>query len=702
MFINKTNIKLLAAALMTALSAPSCLNLDETQDTGYGYLTISGLDLDVQVEQLVPTKAESVDISGIKGYSDPSVSSVTVTSKIDASKTYTWKGGNLKLPAGTYTLSATSGLNGFDAPYFVGTGEVEVSALATAEGTVTFILGNSVIQVINDKSGHIDSSKQMTISSSEVSGEVKTDFGSYVFVPSGKSLTLSGSNAAGTGFSYTLDPLVPCKAYDVTLTPSGLPKLELSGAQMLIGTTLTILTPATITGSANSASIVYEATTDAEWDTANMKSSTEKNGVHVIEGLTPGSNYKVRARIGAIVSAPVEITPISVSADHSYTNDLLDGTDLKISNVPASLRNKITFTLKQGNKTYRTDVKDTSEIDSDGSAITATNGWPYLPQGEYELIATVTLTENETVSSKMDVSVGAPTFTPTVSLGNTSYTSYDKYAGTNNIATRINGDSTVGSTMGANNCQPETLYSPSAIIGGISENLIKNSNYTKTISFAVDGTTKCEYNLNEMTSNTKTGDNIPSLSWGSHTLTATFTFEGKSVTASKTHHITGLPYRSPDFLSSSIEMKLSSVAKITDWVYNGNVEYWKGRGYQILKFYLGGVEAGNLYSPAFQVPNNTNISYSLPVCYFTTGLGNSNIDLYTGVTNNFSKVTTSTTSISRVTSDSDPKIGKFTNVKKTDTMIPNGRISISTDEEKDGNLAENWFTVGALTVLYSE
>jgi len=602
MFINKTNIKLLAAALLTALAAPSCMNLDETREGGYGYLTISGLDLDVQVEQLVPTKAgeTTVDISRVGGYYNlqnlPSDVQNIVTVEKDG-ETCDWEG--KALPYGEYTVKAACGSNDFGRPFYTCIQTVNIQSSET-EVTLIYSLANSVMQVINGMNGHIDSSKQMTISSSEVSGEVKTGFGSYVFVPSGKSLTLSGSNAAGTGFSYTLGKLDPCKAYDVTLTPYGLPELELSGAQMLIGTTLTILTPATIKGSANSASIVYEATTDAEWNTANMKSSTVQNGIHVIEGLAAGSNCKVRARIGAIMSAPVEITPISVSADHSYTNGLLDGTDLKISNVPDGLKDMITFTLEKDGRTYRSGVKDSGEIDSDGSAITDIKGWPYLPKDTYELKAT--LTDNETVSPTMNVSVGAPTFTPTVSLGNTSYTSYDKY--------------TANQITEANNCNAETLYSPSAVIGGISANLIKNSNYTKTISFAVDGTEKSIYNLTAMT---HTGDNIPSLSWGSHTLTATFTFEGESITSSsKTHHITGLPhYAQPP--SETLKWKMGDGEKNT-W----NTEYAMistdgGRGYP------------DIISPEFNVPSdkmiNINIYPDIRRNYYWTGVAKGDLQI---------------------------------------------------------------------------
>lgn len=74
MFINKS-IKLLALILITAIAAPSCLNLDETQGEGVGYLDLSGLAADVEVYELVPTKSGSTSLSalGVTGYNEPDI-----------------------------------------------------------------------------------------------------------------------------------------------------------------------------------------------------------------------------------------------------------------------------------------------------------------------------------------------------------------------------------------------------------------------------------------------------------------------------------------------------------------------------------------------------------------------------------------------------------------------------------------------------
>ena len=103
MFINKTNIKLLAAVLLTALAAPSCMNLDETQEGGYGYLTISGLDLDVQVEQLVPTKAEPVTLNSLGIDAAPVEANAVFTLVKDGESQTVQPNSELKLQAGTYT-----------------------------------------------------------------------------------------------------------------------------------------------------------------------------------------------------------------------------------------------------------------------------------------------------------------------------------------------------------------------------------------------------------------------------------------------------------------------------------------------------------------------------------------------------------------------------------------------------------------------
>lgn len=629
MFINKINIKLLAAALLTALAAPSCMNLDETREGGYGYLTISGLDLDVQVEQLVPTKAgeSTMDISDLIGENRPELSEVTVTPEQPqegepAFYTWTISDGDLRLPAGKYTLSATSGSNDFGTPYFVGSGEVTVSALATAEGTVTFTLGNSVMKVtMADGFGsHFKPSSTNPVTISDGSASIRPAMNQYVFVPSSKSLTVTvtGNSSAEVGTVFTVTATPEAKtAYDVVLSATGvtLPSISLHSSQLAWGDRIFITNAATFAGNiseANKGKVVYEAipASSSDW----TKPSVAVDGV--ITGLRTGTSYKVRARVGALVSDEITLTPavtgLSSTATHTKNNsDELDGTDVTTtftspSTQVTNLISSWTYQLyKSDGITLLREYTDADgSVTSDGSTITASAGWPYLPQGTYKLTATATLTDNKTVSSTMEVSIDAPTFTPTVSLGNTSYTSYDKY--------------TANQISEANNCNAETLYSPSAMIGGISANLIKNSNYTKTIIFAVDGTQKNKYEQKAMSSNTQNGSDIASLSWGSHTLTATFTFEGKSAESSKTHHITGLPhYAQPP--SETLKWKMGDGEKNT-W----NTEYAMistdgGRGYP------------DIISPEFNVPSdkmiNINIYPDIRRNYYWAGVSKGDLQI---------------------------------------------------------------------------
>lgn len=163
-------------------------------------------------------------------------------------------------------------------------------------------------------------------------------------------------------------------------------------------------------------------------------------------------------------------------------------------------------------------------------------------------------------------------------------------------------------------------------------------------------------------------------------------------------HITGLPYRSPNFLNSSVSMG----SGIQQWTTTGTVEYWSGRGYQIGKWYMGDVSAGVLYSPIFQLPKQLNISYSSAACYFTTGRFDAETDIYTGVTSSLTKSTSKKNTISRIKTNNNPGASKFTTFSHTISISNGQRISIGFDEQKDGNLADNWITIAYLNIDYAQ
>ncbi len=541
MLINRKYMTSKAVALISvaAIALTSCVQLGEDQDAAYGYLTIEGFDVDVRVGQLVPTKADgTVDISNVKGYSVPGFTSVTVTSKNDASKTYTWSGEELKLPAGAYTLSAISGVNGFEAPHFVGNGDVTVKALERVSGEVAFTLGNSVMKVtmaagFDDHFSPVDDTP-VTISGSY--GNVAAAMDTYVFVPSGEQLTvkIEGKSSAGVKKDYTVN-VTPsaATAYDVVLSAGGvsLPAITLSDQQVAWGDRIFITAPAGFTGSiseANKATLVYEAIPATSSDWSNPMRASEG----VIKGLTSGVGYKVRARVGNLTSAVISLTPsvsgLSSSATHTKTGDDLDGTDVTTTfTSPAQVVTDAisgwAFQLyKSDGTTLLREYTDTDgSITSDGSSITATNGWPYLPQGDYNLKATVTLNDGSKVSSMEPIKVPAPEFGVSVS-GKTSYSYY-----------------TSGDAATANAKNAETVYEVSSKIT-IADNILKNSNYSKpSVTYSVDSKTVSGTYSDSQTHNQ--GD-ISGLSWDSHTLKATVTFDGKESVGECTCVITGLPY----------------------------------------------------------------------------------------------------------------------------------------------------------------
>ena len=704
MFINKTNIKLLAAALLTALAAPSCMNLDETREGGYGYLTISGLDLDVQVEQLVPTKAgeSTMDISDLIGENRPELSEVTVTPEQPqegepAFYTWTISDGDLRLPAGKYTLSATSGSNDFGTPYFVGSGEVTVSALATAEGTVTFTLGNSVMKVtmaegFND---HFEPEGDTPVTISGSSGNIAAAMDTYVFVPSGVQLSvkIDGKSSAEIERDYTVDVTpTPATAYDVVLSTEGaaLPTIEsLEGQLVAWGDRIFITAPAVFTGKIseeNKAKLVYEAIEATSPDWNNPK--TASGGV--IKGLETGTEYKVRARVGNLTSNEISLTPsveLKSSAAHTKTGNDLDGTDVTTTfTSPAQVVTDAisgwTFQLykSESDGTPLREYTDTDgSVTSDGSLITATDGWPYLPQGTYKLKATATLNDNDnsTVSSMTDIKVGAPEFSVIVS-GKTSYSYY-----------------TAGDVSTANTKNAETIHDVSSNIT-IADNILGNSNYSKpTVTYEVDGKT-----VFGTYSASKTHDHgeISGLSWNSHTLKATVTFDGKESVGECPCVITGLPY--------SIDFKNQSAAP--NWIWNINTDkckYSSGNGHCICYGYTN-LFSGNAFSCSFITPpdENVNVSYITKHYFVNTGWTSAKATIYNGISKD-DKTIVKTSSIETESESmglSDTPIGsREISLPGTGEISNGSRISISCDVTDRAITNKQFIYIYSLEVKYN-
>lgn len=155
--------------------------------------------------------------------------------------------------------------------------------------------------------------------------------------------------------------------------------------------------------------------------------------------------------------------------------------------------------------------------------------------------------------------------------------------------------------------------------------------------------------------------------------------------------ITGLPHRSNWFSSDDR----------TGWSTTGTTSFDSGYGFRTLYYYLGSAETGEIYSPSVALPSNTNVHYDIKACYYTTGLFKESISLITGITTGTNKPsTTQTKSFNRVTTNATPNEGNYT-LCPFDAVMGNGqRVYITDDHGKDGNAAQNWFSIGSCVIKY--
>lgn len=534
-----------------------------------GYLSAPMLDVDVTVDDLTPTKSLDIDIA------EPAVTDITfVVKDKNGNEIYNRKGlwsEPLVLPVGNYTVEASAGTNTFGVPYFTGSASGSISPLDQEVPALTLALANALVKVNVEESFTTHFTPGETVSFNQ--GAYTAGYGEWVFVPSRADLTLlmSGKNSAGEKVELTHKLAAPSAkvAYNVTCgqTDNDWPSISLTlKKEDAWASRIFVTTPASFSGKIsekNQEAVVYEAIPSASSDWTNAATAVTENNVLVFKGLSEGTEYQVRARVGALVSNLVKITPevdgLSASASHTTTSGELDGTDVTSSfNKSAAVRNAIESWNINVCKADGTPLREGLSLgNSDGSSITDTKkGWPYLPVGnDEEYIVKASATIDGKTHTFEDIALDVPA-TPSFDLILSSYTSYDKYAGTNNITKDINGDA------GANNCAPETIYNA----GGrwtLSQNIMANENYSKKLVIDYDGDKSRTYSVNSFAAN-EFYENITECSWESHQLSVSLTFDNKTVEKSQTHHITGLPY---DLVNSPHTDK---------WSLSGGTAEWQG------------------------------------------------------------------------------------------------------------------------------
>lgn len=605
-------MKRLAAAVMASACAfVSCVEMEQ-QESAVGYLDAPSLEVDVTIEDLTQTKAPDIVISA------PSPSEIHYVVKD--------KDGNIKydadglwteplvLPVGSYTVDAYAGENGFGAPYFKGSAAGSIGVLANEVPSLTMTLANSLvcIELDSEFAQHFDvGSSKAVLKSGSASSDVA--YGEWIYVPSGADLevTMSGTTAGKTvSLTHTLTNPSPKVAYNlicrkdsdnwpkITMNAIDATNVWASRAYVTNGATFSNISEA------NQKAVVYEAIPSSSSDWSDPVTAVNENGSIVFKGLTQDVTYQARAKVGNIVSDNVvEFTPsvdgLSASAAHTYTSSDLDGTDVQTTFAKSELvKNAISsWTVNICKKDGTVLRSETSLGNSDGSAITAAGGWPYLPVGDgQEYVVKASATIDGQTFSFADVALPVPG-TPDISLSLSAYTSYDKYAATNGIAKDLDGDA------GANKCDASTLYNAGGK-WGVSVNLMSNENYAKELVIDFDGDKSRTYSVTSFAAN-EFYENISGCSWTSHQLSVSFTFDKKTVTKTQTHHITGLPY-------TAAPPKNSGNHPWTEDQRGWGVVYFQWNDTEFVTWNTSGSGNTNIIgSPSFHVPSDIPVGITL-------------------------------------------------------------------------------------------
>ena len=620
MFINKTNIKLLAAALLTALAAPSCLNLDETQEGGYGYLTISGLDLDVQVEQLVPTKAEPVTLASIGVNAAPVEENATFTLVRDGESQPVQPNTELELKAGTYTLNIVydnNGADGFGEALF-GNASYSVTITAGQNNPLSYSLPltNSLVAVsVSDELKYDFTLSTISIAYGENERATVSE-NTYFFVPASSSVIVSvAGTTAGVAktLTHTFKTPAAAKYADVIFGKSTteIPSITLgdvSGGAFEGGL---YFSPAELTeiSTDHIVEYMYQLKGASSWTTAEV---SDVKGYKYFNGLTDGETYLLKACVGNVESTPVEFTPLSfescitVAAEAGYPqhyteNNELAGTKMTASvkvDLPSIIADLATLTVESGNfkkgNDQRGSFKLTDKTLTNNAAksieISNSDGWPYFPKGDgYVLDATVKCElpnhaiTSDAVSSTSTIISPVPTdlFAVTASA-NTTYSYYK--------------DSSKGAAE-ANKKTAENVFDITSTVT-ISEEILSKEAYKDmlpSVTYSVGGKSASGTYGKSKTHSMGTTE-ISGLAWGTHSLTAQVTFDGASATSEgHTCVITGLPYK-------------SGVPSTThNWsAVKGDIS-WES-SYVSMKYSAG--KYPTIASPEFHIPEDINVNVS--------------------------------------------------------------------------------------------
>ena len=382
----------------------------------------------------------------------------------------------------------------------------------------------------------------------------------------------------------------------------------------------------------------------------------------VTNSAAAGTQYVIQCNPENLPSFDLQT---QATAEHTKVGELLSGTKVMINvasltGTPAALITGWKAELQnQAGTIVRTFTGSGAPTQNSPAEMTQAGDWPYLPQGTYTLRSSLTLKTGElTAENVSTVEVPAPTFTVSAS----AYTSYNKYL--------------AGEIDAANSCDGSTIYGMKAA-PSITDALQNNPNYTQSSALTLDG-------------NAVSAGNAESQSWAAHTLNASYTFDGVTMSGSETYHVTGLPY--------NIDFRKNEDA--SKWNFVGTTKYDQKGGYRLYKAYTTN-EKCNAFSPSIYTPKSIKTISKANIFAGTTLHKNKTYHIYIGVTTG--EIIVKETSIT-VTEEKyigrNPYKDNF--IYLTKDMSNNMRVSISHDANETMQASEHYIFLPTFSLQYAK
>ena len=635
----------------------SCAQIEENNAGKTAYLDFSAISVDYTVENLTPTKA-SVPDSDL-----PEAGDFTIRISGQGGEPIVYEPGTLPsevvLAPGEYTVEAVYGENTFGEPYFCKS--VQVSLLPEDKKTVPLTditLENAMLAVTLPD----DFGTHLTVSSIVVSdskgGSMNIETGRYVYVPSGSEVyvTFNGTNSAGQNKSIkvTLGTLKPQCAYNIVCNLD-LPTLSFADQRDGAWAGRLYLTSlATSDKAIDMSALKYMLSSDGGVSWAETVPEP-KDGYWLISGLDENKTYSIKAVLGELVSnswtfEPTESSSLALSLAHTKdSSGNLDGTKATVSGdvpYPSRLAGLISSKGSYGAELTDAGGNVVRTLSAKAGEMAVANNWPYLPQGTYTLKSYYQIGEEKVYLTANPSAVSpAPVFTVKAN----AETSYSRYlAGSSN-----KNDSGTG----------DKVMNISASVS-ISDVVLGNGNYSgkKTVSLTYDGIsmlTSDALTSRSVVPTTLVGNesiftngNIINQAWGTHTLSASVTFDGITSSSSIQCHVTGIPY-SYDFVDGSLDQYRSD-----GWSTNGTLSVTNqglvGRDKTLVLTdtkVSGSEKSGFVVSPKFFIPEHSTIYVQPSIIrsvYSTANWGSGKTR--TGYVGPVSSTTSSSTAVSYTTS----------------------------------------------------